>query len=148
MAPAEMGSDIGNQRIQLIMATAWVPIMAMAVDKVTHIALWGGAIVSSQHSNRAKHTLSLEASHFDVIHLAKWDYHIGMDSVKHLTNELIQDCGYSCIKAFVKDVVVCYNGIIVVHHKVYELWYNAYAHTSGPQVNKILHKLLLVFPRL
>ncbi len=43
---------------------------------------------------------------------------------------------------------MCYNDIIMVHHKVRELWYNAYAHTSGPQVEKIFHKSLLVFPWL
>jgi hypothetical protein len=43
---------------------------------------------------------------------------------------------------------VCYNDIILVHHKVQELWYNTYTHTSGPQVGKILHKSLLVFPKL
>jgi hypothetical protein len=80
--------------------------------------------------------------------MAKRDYHIGMDDVKHLTNKLIQDCGYSRIKASVEDVVVCYNDIMMVHHKVCKLWYNAYAHTYGPQVNKILHKSLSVFPRL
>jgi hypothetical protein len=108
----------------------------------------GGAIVSPWHSNQAKHSQSLGASHFDVIPLAEWDYHIGMDGVEHLTNKLIRDCGNSCIKASVEDVVVCYNDIIMVHHKVRELWYNAYAHTSGPQVDKILHKLLSVFPQL
>jgi hypothetical protein len=53
----------------------------------------GGPIVSLQHSNRAKHTLTLGASCFDVIRLAERDYHIGMDGVEQLTNKLIQDCG-------------------------------------------------------
>jgi hypothetical protein len=108
----------------------------------------GGPIVSPQHSDRAKHICSLGASRFDVICLANRAYHIGMDGVKHLTDDIIQDCWYSHIKVSVEDVVVCYNDIIMVHHKVRQLWYNAYAHTSGPQVKKILHKLLSVFPWL
>ena len=71
-----------------------------------------------------------------------------MDGCTLLTEDVLQDCGYSHIKASVEDVVVCYNDIILVHNKVRELWYNAYAHTSGPQVDKILHKSLSVFPKL
>ncbi len=36
----------------------------------------------------------------------------------------------------------------LVHHKVCKLWYNVYMHTSSPQVKKILHESLSVFPRL
>ena len=71
-----------------------------------------------------------------------------MDGCDSLTDAILQDCGYATIKASVEDVVVCYNDIILVHHKVRELWYNAYTHTSGPQVDKILHKSLSVFPKL
>jgi hypothetical protein len=63
-----------------------------------------------------------------------------MDGVKTLSKELIQDCGYGRIDAPVEDVVVCYNDIILVHHKVSKLWYNSYVHTMGPQVDKILRK--------
>jgi hypothetical protein len=44
--------------------------------------------------------------------------------------------------------VVCYNDIILGHKKITELWYNGLAHTSGPQVDKIIQKSLSVFPRL
>jgi hypothetical protein len=88
------------------------------------------------------------ASRFDVIRLATPEYHIDMNGNDTLTEDILQDCGYSQIKANVDDVMVCYNDIILVHHKVMELWYNAYAHTSGPQVDKILHKSLSVFPKL
>jgi hypothetical protein len=44
--------------------------------------------------------------------------------------------------------VVCYNNIIMVHHRVRELWYNSHTHTMGPQVDKTLSKLLTVFPKL
>jgi hypothetical protein len=113
-----------------------------------HPRVVGGAIISPQHSDRAIHACLLGASCFDVIRLVTGDYHISMDGCEALTEEILQDCGYSHIKASVEDVVVCFNDIILVHNKVQELWYNAYAHTLGPQVDKILHKSLSVFPKL
>ena len=44
--------------------------------------------------------------------------------------------------------LTCYNDIILVHNKVWELWYNVYPHISGPQVDKILHKSISVFSKL
>ncbi len=108
----------------------------------------GGPIVSPCHSNRAMHARTLGASCFDIIKLATKEYHVSMDGVVTLSKELIQECGYGTIKASVEDVVVCYNNIIMVHHRVHELWYNSHAHTMGPQVDKILSKLLTVFPKL
>ena len=108
----------------------------------------GGPIVSPRHSDRAIHARSMGASRFDIIRLATPEYHIDMDGNDTLTEDILQDCGYSTIKATVDDVMVCYNDIILVHHKVMELWYNAYAHTSGPQVDKVLQKSLSVFPKL
>ena len=101
-----------------------------------------------RHSNCAMHAFSLGASRFDVICLAMPEYHIHMDGYESLMEDIFRDCGYAHIKACVEDVVVCYNDIIMVHHKITELWYNSYAHTSGPQVDKILHKSILVFPKL
>jgi hypothetical protein len=95
-----------------------------------------------------EHMRSLGASRFNVVRLAKRDYHIRMDGIEQLTDNISQDCGYSCIKASVENVVMCYNDIIMVHHKICKLWYDTYMHTSGPQVDKILHKLPLVFPWL
>jgi hypothetical protein len=108
----------------------------------------GGPIVLPRHSDRAVHARTLGASRFDVIRLATEVYHVGMDGCATLMEDVLQDCGYAHIKASVEDVVVCYNDIILVHNKVRELWYKAYAHTSGPQVDKILHKSISVFPKL
>jgi hypothetical protein len=94
------------------------------------------------------HARTLGASCFDVICLATKEYHVGMDCVATLTEADIQDCGYGQVKATAEDAVVCYNDIILAHRKVCELWFNGYAHTSGPQVDKILQKSLLVFPCL
>jgi hypothetical protein len=90
----------------------------------------GGAIVSPRHSNREMYARTLGASCFDIIHLATKEYHVGMDGIDTLTEENIQACGYAPIKASIKDVVVCYNDIILIHNKV-----SGYAHTLGPQVD-------------
>jgi hypothetical protein len=121
-------------------ATSHVPMQ----DQRPHVV--GGPIVLPRHSDCAIHARSLGASRFDVMRLATEEYHVGMDGCESLMEDVLQDCGYAHIKASVKDVIVCYNDIILVHHKVRKLWYNAYAHTSGPQVNKILYKSISVFP--
>ncbi len=117
-----------------------------ASDRHSHVV--GGPIVSPRHSNCAIHARMVGASRFDIICLATEEYHLRMDGCDSLMDAILQDCGYATIKAFVDDVAVCYNDIILVHHKVQELWYNAYTHTLGPQVDKILHKSLSVFPKL
>jgi len=71
-----------------------------------------------------------------------------MDGCESLTDDILRECGYAQIKACVEDVVVCFNDIIMVHHKIKELWFNSFAHTSGPQIDKILHKSISVFPKL
>ncbi len=71
-----------------------------------------------------------------------------MDGVPTLTEDILEARGFAQVTANVEDVVVCYNDIILAHRKITELWYNSYAHTSDPQVDKIIQKLLSVFPRL
>jgi len=94
------------------------------------------------------HALMLGASCFDVMKLSSAEYHYGMDGVDVLNESFIQDCGYGIVKATMEDVVVCFDDIIVVHHKVRKLWHNNYAHTMGPQVSTILSKYIKVFPKL
>ena len=91
---------------------------------------------------------TLGASWINVIKLASMGYHCGMDGVETLSEDIIQDCGYECVKASMEDVVVCFNDIIIIHHKVRELWYNSYTHTMGPPVDKILEKSMKIFPKL
>jgi hypothetical protein len=91
---------------------------------------------------------SLGASRVDVIRLACSEYHIGMGGVTTLTEDILEARGFSQVTANVEDVVVCYSDIILAHRKVTELWYNTYAHTYGPQVDKIIQKSLSVFPLL
>ncbi len=106
----------------------------------------GGSIISPQHRDWDMRARSLGASRFDVIRLACLEYHIGMDGVTTLTEDILEAHQFSQVTANVKDVVVCYSDIILAHRKVTKLWYNTYAHTYGPQVDKIIQKSLSVFP--
>ena len=80
--------------------------------------------------------------------LACPEYHIGMDGITLLTEEILEARGFSQVTGNIEDVVMCYNDIILGHAKITELWYNSYNHTSGPQVDKIIQNSLSVFPRL
>jgi hypothetical protein len=71
-----------------------------------------------------------------------------MDGVPTLTDDILAARGFALSSANVDDVMVCYNDIILAHQKIMELWYNGYAHTSGPQIDRIIQKSLSVFPRL
>ena len=71
-----------------------------------------------------------------------------MDGVTVLTDDLLAARGFAQVTANVEDVMVCYNDIILAHRKIVEIWYNAFSHTSGPQVDKIIQKSLSVFPHL
>jgi hypothetical protein len=76
------------------------------------------------------------------------NYYIGNDGISTHMEEIIQKCGYTGIKASIETADMCYNNFIAVHHKVRELWYNGYSHTTGPQIDWILQKLFAIFPRL
>ncbi len=108
----------------------------------------GGPITSPRHWDKESQARSLGASRFDAMRLVCHAYHVGDDGVPTLTEEIICNCGFTCIKASVDDIVVCYNDIMYVHKKVWELWYNSSSHTLGPQVDRILQKSLSVFPCL
>jgi hypothetical protein len=108
----------------------------------------GGSVISPRTRDRDLHTHTLGASRFDVIKLACSEYHVGMDGVPMLTEDILAAQGFAQALANVEDVVVCYNDIILAHRKIMELWYNSYAHTSGPQIDKIIQKSLSVFPHL
>ena len=94
------------------------------------------------------HAHMLGASCFDVMKLTSVEYHYSMVGVDVLNESFIQDCGYGIVKATMEDVVVCFNDIIMVHHKVCKLWHNNYVHTMGPLVSTILLKHIKVFPKL
>ncbi len=51
--------------------------------------------------------------------LAHSDYHGGTDSVSNLTIGFIHECGYDSILVEAsKDILLCYNDIILVNQKV------------------------------
>ncbi len=94
------------------------------------------------------HARTLSASRFDVIRLACSKYHVSDNGIPTLTEDIIWNCGYTRLKASADKVVVCYNNIRGVYQKVWDLWYNSYSHSMGPQVDRILQKSLSVFPCL
>jgi hypothetical protein len=108
----------------------------------------GGLVISPRHRDWDLRARTLGASRFDVINLACTEYHIGMDGITVLTDDILEARGFAQVTGTVEDVMVCYNDIILAHRKIIDLWYNAYTHTSGPQVDKIIQKLLSVFPCL
>ncbi len=65
-----------------------------------------------------------------------------MDGVPTLTDNILAERGFAQATANIEDVVVCYNDIILAYRKITELWYNNYAHTTGPQIDKIIQKSL------
>ena len=108
----------------------------------------GGHVISPRQRDRDLRARTLGASRFNVINLACSEYHVGMDGVPTLTDDILVERGFALSSASVDDVVVCYNDIILAHRKIIELWYNGYAHTTGPQVDQIIQKSLSVFPCL
>jgi hypothetical protein len=129
-----------------IHATPGGPGAASGTDNIRPVV--GGSIISPRHQNQDLRARALGTSRFDVIRLACSDYHMGMDGITTLTDDHLKARGFAQVTATVEDVMICYNDIILAHRKIVELWYNAYLHTSGPQVDKIIQKSLLVFPRL
>jgi hypothetical protein len=108
----------------------------------------GGPIISPCHRDSDLRARHLGASRYNVVKLACPEYHIGLDGVPLLTEDILEARGFSQVTGNVEDVVMCYNNIILGHAKITKLWYNGYNHTSGPQVDKIIQKSLSVFPRL
>jgi hypothetical protein len=98
----------------------------------------GGPIVSSRQGDCEGQARKL--GRFNIIKLATTDYHIGTLGVAVLSHSILLKCGYSNIAS--SDVVTCHTNIIAVHRQVRELWYNTTLHTCGPQINRIITKLL------
>jgi hypothetical protein len=74
-------------------------------------------------------------------------YHCGIDKgVNLLTLGILADVGYNNIGLEV--IVTCHNDIIDTHCRTLQLWHNPTANTFGPQLNRILEKLLKLFPVL
>jgi len=81
----------------------------------------GVSLISPRHRDRDLRARTLGASRFDVVRLACSEYHIGMDGVTVLTDNLLAARGFAQVTANVEDVMVCYNDIILAHRKIVEI---------------------------
>ena len=109
----------------------------------------GSPIVSSRASDRERLARDLRTSRFDMATLAHAKYHGGTAGKPELTLDFIHECGYDSITVEApKDILICYNDIILVHRKVVAGWTNTRTGRSGPTVEYILEKALVNFPKL
>jgi hypothetical protein len=69
--------------------------------------------------------------------------------VDELTLSFIHDCGYQSFLPEIEDnVLPCYGTIQLLHKKVQMAWHNPSTLQSGPLVERILEKGMMVFPKL
>ncbi len=109
----------------------------------------GGCIKSPRPSNKERQARNRRTSLFDVAGLASADYHGGQWGKQTLDIPFIHLCGYQKISpAAAEDVLLCYRDIQQVHKKVHQGWTNPRTQISGPSVERILEKGILVFPKL
>jgi hypothetical protein len=113
------------------------------------LPLLGGRITLPCSTDKERHALLLKISHHDVAGLACRDYHAGTNGVKELTIGFIHPCSYQTFPTDnADDVLPCYRHIQLLHKKVQQAWYNPRTLQSGPSVNCILERGLLVLPKL
>ena len=109
----------------------------------------GGPIVSPRASDRKRLARVLKTSQFDMATMAHSKYHGGPDGLAELTINFMHDCGYDSITVEApKDILICYNDIILVHREVVAGWMIFRTGRSGPTVEYILKKALVNFPKL
>jgi hypothetical protein len=109
----------------------------------------GGCIKSPRPSNKERQARNRRTSLFDVAGLASSDYHGGQWGKQMLDIPFIHLCGYQTIlPAAAEDILLCYRDIQPVHKKVRQGWTNPRTQISGPSVEQILEKGILVFPKL
>ncbi len=103
-----------------------------------------GRIVSPRHIDRPRIATTTWISPHDIAGLANRNYHGGELGFYTLDCKTIHACGYTEINT--ADVIGSYNNIILVHEHIITNWEGCY--TEGPQIDRILEKGLLTFPRL
>jgi hypothetical protein len=110
----------------------------------------GKPIVFPCASNREWLAWDLKLSCYDIALLATANYHGKEDCVQMLMEQFIHDCGYtSLLPESLKDVLICYQDIIVVHRKkVISSWVNYRTGQSGPSVEYVLEKVMCISQRL
>ncbi len=66
-----------------------------------------------------------------------------------MTLSFIHACGYQSFTTESTDnVLPCYNSIQLLHKKIWQAWFNPRTLQSGPSVERILERGLLIFPKL
>jgi hypothetical protein len=113
------------------------------------LPLLGGRITSPCSTDKERQAQLLKISCHDVAGLACRDYHGGTDGVKELTIGFIHACSYQTfLTDNTDDILPCYGHIQLLHKKVRQAWYNPRTLQSGPTVDRILERGLLVLPKL
>ncbi len=109
----------------------------------------GGHIESPHPSNKERQVCNRRTSLFGIAGLASAAYHGNHYGVQTINIPFIHTCRYQTIlPAAAEDVLLCYRDIQQVHRKVRQGWTNPCMHISGPSVECILEKVLLIFPKL
>ena len=99
--------------------------------------------------HRDAYALQQRISWKDITQLARPNYHHGTYGLKILTKQVLTECGYTTDAHHgLAEVMICYNDIIAIHRTVHNNWSNDRYGTDGPQLNRIVLKELVVFPRL
>jgi hypothetical protein len=111
--------------------------------------LEGGRITSPCAADKERQARNLSISCHDIAGLAASAYHGGRDGLDELTITYIHRCRYqSFTTESTDDILPCYSSIQLLHKKVRQAWFNPRTLQSGPSVERILERGLLVFPKL
>jgi hypothetical protein len=103
-------------------------------------------IVSPHHWNFRQLAHKAGHSPLDAVALGCQEYNGYERGYPRLTTEIIYYCGYRNPTG--ARVIPCFNDIILMHQKVMNMWINSRTMKSGPSVDRILDKGLVVFPKL
>jgi hypothetical protein len=125
------------------------PIYTTTLDDSDEVSFWGGGITSPRSTDKERQAWKMKISRHDVANLACFEYHGSPQGVKDLTIPFIHACGYQSFATdSADDILPCYGHIQLLHKKVCQAWFNPRTLQSGPSVNRILKKGLIVLPKL
>jgi hypothetical protein len=106
----------------------------------------GSQIVSPRHWDCRQLACKTGHSPLDAAALGCQEYHGYERGYMRLITEIIYHCGYRNLTG--AGVILCFNGIILMHRRVMDMWVNPCMMQSGPSVERILDKGLVMFPKL
>jgi hypothetical protein len=129
-------------------STLWPPPVDI-LEPADNSCQQGGHIASPRPSNKEQQARQMHVSIFDIAGLASPKYHGDEDGVSELSVLFIHTCRYQSFSPETSnDVLLCYCDIQQVHKKVCKGWYNPRTNLSGPSIERILERGILVFPKL